>query len=105
MKHIAVGCGLGTLGKNTLLINPKYGNRLTVGAILTDLELESDELCEEQCIHGCKICIKSCPVGAISQDSVNQLLCRTNAYGKTAKGFDTVDCNLCRTKCPKQLGT
>ena len=39
MKHTAVLCGIGALGKNTLLLNPQYGNELTIGVILTDLNL------------------------------------------------------------------
>ncbi|MBV7272834.1 epoxyqueuosine reductase [Clostridium sp. PL3] len=38
MKHAAVNAGIGTLGKNTLLINKNYGNRLIIGTILTNLE-------------------------------------------------------------------
>ena len=39
MKHTAVLCGIGALGKNTLLLNPQHGNELTIGVILTDLNL------------------------------------------------------------------
>ncbi|HEX3075395.1 MAG TPA: epoxyqueuosine reductase [Lachnospiraceae bacterium] len=104
MKHAAVNAGIGTMGKNTLLINPKYGNRLTVGAILTNLELSSDEYAEPSCINGCNICVKSCPVQAISAELVNQKLCRSNTYGKTERGFDTVECNHCRSVCPMRFG-
>ena len=44
MRHAAVQAGLGSLGKNTLFINRLYGNFLTLGAILTDLDLQSDPL-------------------------------------------------------------
>lgn len=104
MKHTAVCCGLGVMGKSTLLINPVYGNRLTVGAILTDLELRSDPLCEDLCIKGCTKCVDSCPVGAIKDGHVDQHLCRSNAFGKTARGFDTVECNKCRVVCPMRFG-
>ncbi len=30
LKHAAVNCGLGRLGKSTLLLNPKYGNLLII---------------------------------------------------------------------------
>lgn len=103
MKHAAILAGLGTLGKSTLLLNPQYGNLLTIGALLTDLELPSDELCEDLCIAGCTKCLDACPVHAIDE-TVNQKQCRTNTYGKTARGFDTVDCNLCRTVCPLRYG-
>ncbi len=100
MKDIAVKAGLGTVGKSTLLLNKRYGSMLTLGAVLIDLELESDAYAEDVCIKGCRKCIESCPVSAIGDNTVNQKLCRQNAYGKTARGFDTVDCNLCRTVCP-----
>lgn len=104
MKHTAVLCGLGQLGKSSLLLNPIFGNRLTVGAILTDLELKSDELSENICIAGCTKCEDACPVRAIQNQQVNQKLCRPNTYGKTARGFGTVNCNQCRSVCPMRLG-
>lgn len=104
MKHAAVLSGLGEIGKSTLLLNPQYGNLLTLGAILTNLDLKSDELSESVCIKGCRKCIDACPVHAINNGTVNQKLCRLNAYGKTARGFDTVDCNKCRVVCPMRYG-
>lgn len=104
MKHAAVNAGIGTLGKNTLLLNAKFGNRLTVGVILTNLELGSDDYAESICIEGCNLCVKSCPVKALGEESVIQKLCRINAYGKTERGFDTVACNKCRTVCPMRFG-
>lgn len=104
MKHTAVLCGIGQLGKSTLLLNPKFGNLLVVGAILTNLKLESDEFCDSICIKGCTKCLDSCPTHAIENGSVNQKLCRLNTYGKTARGFDTVECNVCRRVCPMKYG-
>lgn len=34
---------------------------------------------------------------------VDKLALRT-AYGKTVRGFDTVECNKCRTICPRRFG-
>jgi len=104
MKHTAAACGLGSIGKSSLLINPQFGNRLTVGAVLTDIELLPDPIQPELCIPGCSQCIDSCPVRAIHEGRVDQKLCRPNTYGKTARGFDTVDCNRCRTVCPLRNG-
>lgn len=104
MKHAAVNAGLGTLGKSTLLLNPDYGNMLTIGAILTDLELESDPLDESICIEDCTICITHCPVSALDGIRANQKACRKNTFGETARGFSTVDCNTCRTVCPMRFG-
>lgn len=104
MKHTAVLCGLGQLGKSTLLLNPKYGNRLTIGAILLNVKLRSDEMSENICIPGCNKCAEGCPAHAIADGCVNQKLCRPNTYGLTARGFQTVDCNVCRSVCPMRNG-
>lgn len=104
MKAAAVSCGLGQMGKSTLLLNETYGNRLVLGIVLTDMELISDPLASNICIPGCTKCIDSCPTGAISADGVNQKTCRLNTYGHTKRGFDTVDCNKCRAICPRAMG-
>lgn len=104
MKHAAVCAGIGEIGKSTLLINPKYGNMLVLGAILTNLDLKSDELCTGVCIRGCHKCMDACPAHAIENGSVIQQRCRTNTYSETARGFSTVDCNQCRVVCPMRFG-
>lgn len=104
MKHVALMAGIGSLGKNTLLINKDYGNRLIVGCVLTDLIIESDELPAEVCLEHCNLCVQSCPARAISEGGVEQKQCRMNSYGKTKRGFDTVECNRCRTICPMRFG-
>lgn len=100
LKHLAVQAGLGLMGKSTLFIHQNFGNMVTLGAILTDMELQSDPLSQNLCIANCRKCIDSCPVNAIDNGTVNQKLCRVHTYGKTARGFDTVDCNQCRIVCP-----
>jgi epoxyqueuosine reductase QueG len=104
MKHAAVLAGLGTLGKNTLLLNRDYGNLLVIGAVLTNLDIESDEPAESICIEDCNLCIKNCPAGALDGQRAVQKACRTNAYGTNKRGFGTVDCNKCRTICPRRFG-
>ena len=104
MKHTAVACGIGQIGKSSLLLSPQYGNRLTLGAILTNVDFESDPLSESICISGCTKCLNSCPVSAIQNEAVTQKECRQNTYGSTARGFDTVDCNKCRSECPMKDG-
>ena len=104
MKHAAVQAGIGTLGKSTLLLNREYGARLNIGAVLTNLPLDSDEPAAPCCLPGCHICLDSCPVQAISEQGVDQKLCRNHAYGTNARGFDVVNCNQCRVKCPVAFG-
>ncbi len=104
MKHAAACAGLGTLGKSTLLLNGDFGNRLTFGAVLTELNLESDPLTDKLCIEGCELCIKSCPSGALDGIHAKQSKCRPNTYGKNARGFAVVNCNKCRVVCPMRFG-
>ena len=105
MKHAAVQAGLGALGKSTLLLNERFGNRLTLGAVLTDRAIPSDPLAEGVCLPGCRICVDGCPAQAIADGRVIQKLCRLHAYGKNARGYDTVDCNRCRASCPMGAGS
>jgi epoxyqueuosine reductase QueG len=104
MKHAAVQAGLGTLGKSTLLLNKRYGNMLILGAILTDIVLQSDPLAKSICIPDCELCMKSCPTQALNRGGVSQYRCRPNTYGRNARGFETVNCNTCRTVCPMRFG-
>lgn len=104
MKHAAVRAGLGTLGKNTLLINKKYGNMISIGAVLTELELESDPPSEEMCIKGCRLCLDNCQAKALDGKTANQSLCRHYAYETNSRGFPVVNCNKCRLVCPRAFG-
>jgi epoxyqueuosine reductase QueG len=104
MPHAAVLAGLGSLGKNLLLINELYGNFLTLGAILTNLELKSDSLPDELCIKNCRLCLDNCPVKALDGKTVNQKLCRPHTYATNDRGFNVVNCNMCRTICPMKFG-
>ncbi len=103
MRHAAVLAGLGSLGKNTLLISRLYGNFLTLGAILTNLYLKSDSLSEELCIANCRLCLDNCPVKALNGKTTNQKLCRPHTYTTNDRGFDVVICNKCRTICPRKF--
>ncbi len=72
MRHSGYLAGLGVLGKNTLLINEKYGNMIQIGAVLVDIELEGDPLIEDAlCPTNCNICIDSCPQKALDGKTVN----------------------------------
>lgn len=77
LKHCARDAGLGTIGENTLLINPEFGNRLALAAVITDREIEPPLPVPvlPQCTR-CNRCIQSCPAGAISNGTVDCMACR-----------------------------
>ncbi len=104
MKHAGELAGLGHIGKNTLLNNPRYGNRLMLGAVLTNLELPSDPLSEGfVCPPDCRICLDSCPQKALDSITLNQSRCRELIYGTDGHGQRVCNCNRCRTLCPQAL--
>jgi epoxyqueuosine reductase len=105
LKHAAQLCGLGVIGKSTLLINRKFGNLIRLGVILTDAELEGDMLEDFVfCKDSCNLCIKSCPVNAIEGTSVIQKKCRPNSSITNKKGYSLYTCNTCRKVCPYRAG-
>ena len=104
MRHAAVLAGVGSMGKNTLVINEKCGNMINIGAVLTNLDLCSDPLSKEMCITGCHLCIDNCPQKALNGLTVNQKLCREFTYSNNKRGFGVCNCNKCRVNCPKAFG-
>ncbi len=105
LKHAAHLSGLGVIGKNTLLINKKYGNLIRLGAILTDAKLEGDCIDDSVlCKDTCNLCLKSCPVNAINGNIVIQKKCRPNSGITNKKGYSLYICNTCRKVCPYRAG-
>jgi epoxyqueuosine reductase QueG len=100
LKHAAEACGLGHIGKNTLLINEKYGNRLYLGAVLTNIELTSDPLAQNLCYEKCDICLKACPEAALDGITINQKKCRKSCGSSTPGGGFIYSCFTCRKICP-----
>jgi epoxyqueuosine reductase QueG len=100
LKHAAQLAGLGTLGKNTVLLHPRFGNRLWLGAVLTDLELEPDPLLEKQCMDSCRLCLNACPKAALDGTTINQKLCRENSFRASEGGGWFYSCCRCLQACP-----
>ena len=102
LRHAGWLAGLGVLGKNTLLTNGQYGNRLSLGALLLNIELEGDPMVAPSfCLPTCRLCIDACPVGALNGETVNQRLCRGQCEGRTKKNEPIYTCNVCRRVCPR----
>lgn len=106
-KHAAVLAGLGYMGKSSLVITPRYGNRCYFSSIVTNAPLEPDEPFEEDLCKDCVACIKACPVKAISDSgAVDKELCydycrtKRDEYPLT-QGLYT--CRECRRVCPYSI--
>jgi epoxyqueuosine reductase QueG len=104
-KHAAQAAGLGKLGKNSLLIAPRFGNRLHLVSVLTDLILVPDLVMDwEPCPEECTRCLRACPAGAIAEGQrVDQALCRPVVMQRLPKGTIIESCWACRKACPAGL--
>jgi len=71
LKHIAQLAGLGSLGRNSLLVNGTYGNLLRLSGVVTRAVFTPDTPdFSDPCPPNCSLCIDACPVGAIGDRSV-----------------------------------
>ena len=104
-KHAAQAAGLGKLGKNSLLIAPRFGNRVHLVSVVTDIALAPDPVMDwEPCPERCTLCMRACPAGAIGEGQrVDQALCRSVMIQRLPKGTVVEGCWACRRICPANL--
>jgi len=114
LPPIAEKAGLGEVGRMTTLVHPKFGPRVRLALVTTDLPLVFDTpktfglktFCEV-----CNRCSKTCPGKAISPDDIEAL------EGKGTKGWSLkqedcyavwrrvgTDCGVCLSVCPFSQG-
>ena len=119
LKTSAVRCGLGSQGKNTLLITPKYGPRIRLIAVLTNAELDTDEPFTDDLCGDCEKCVKACPTKALEPYQITITRCLTYAaeqpHAKDVPGEvrqiekkltrrptpnSYIECTICIDACP-----
>jgi ferredoxin len=108
LPPLAVRAGLGELGRNNILIADRYGSRVRIGAVTTDLPLASDapvSLGADHFCARCRKCAESCPSGALSSGDKEWVrgvskwpthVERCYAYWRVTG----TDCGVCMAVCP-----
>jgi epoxyqueuosine reductase len=105
LKHAGALAGLGVLGKNTLLMNERFGNMIWLGAILVSINLQADPIASyEGCTPEYTLCMDSCPQHALDGITIDQKLCRERSISHTQGGGWILSCNICRRICPYHAG-
>lgn len=103
--------GLGWVGKNTLLINPKMGSYFFLAELIVDLDLEYDIPIKDHC-GTCTRCIEACPTEAISPEGYVMDGSKCISYltielkEKIPEAFEgkmggyMYGCDICQQVCP-----
>ena len=80
-RHLGIEAGLGTFGLEVNILTPKFGPRVYLTGILTELELEPDTpMTEQVCIgESCSRCLYSCPTDAVEHYAINKRNCAVEA--------------------------
>ncbi len=73
-RHSAVAAGLGSFGRNNLVLHPRFGSRVIFTEVLTDLELPGDPPLEERLCDDCMECVETCPSGALEVEGRTDVL-------------------------------
>ena len=102
-KLSAFEAGLGVYGRSGLILHPELGNRMSIGTILTDAELEPDaRLTDFRPCTSCDLCIRKCPAHAYDPEksypeSWSRAKCTAKRDQLAAEGLY---CHNCFAVCP-----
>jgi ferredoxin len=112
-RHAAYASGLGTFGLCDGLITP-VGKAMRTASVVARIQVpptprpytDHHEYCLFFTKGICGVCIKRCPVEAITEAGKDKPTCRghlfpvTQDYVTSEYGFDGYGCGLCQTKVP-----
>lgn len=108
-KVLAVESGIGWRGKNTNTINRDLGSYFFISVILTELEFSFPKLTKTDHCGTCRLCIDSCPTGALEPYKIDARKCisyqtiedrQPNVLENKDKHNWVYGCDICQEVCP-----
>jgi epoxyqueuosine reductase len=110
-KAWAREAGLGWPGRHSILVNKKIGSFFFIGISVLDIELDYDKPFNEDLCGLCRLCIESCPTGAITENKtidVRKCISYLTIESKLPVPDDLVEkmegrvfgCDRCQEVCP-----
>jgi epoxyqueuosine reductase len=110
-RELAQRAGLGWIGKNSMLINPKAGSTFFLAEILLGIELEPDQPFAPDHCGNCTRCINACPTQCILPNrTINANHCISYLTIENKKDIPAelrqpinnwiFGCDICQEVCP-----
>lgn len=108
-RYWASRAGLGWIGRNGMLVNPRLGTFTFIGTLITSLDLEPNKEMGNRC-GTCRRCVDACPTNAILNKTINARRCLSyqtiekrgdidNELIEVAKNT-LYGCDRCQLACP-----
>ena len=111
-REWALRAGLGWVGKNTLVIDPKKGSFFFLAELIVDIALQYDEPISDYC-GTCTRCIDACPTDAITENGYELDASKCISYATIELKDETLPesfrgkmedwifgCDICQDVCP-----
>lgn len=103
--------GLGWQGRHSIMINKEIGSFFFIGILMLNIELVYNETFKGEYCGNCRLCIESCPTGAINENrTIDARKCISNRTIENRgpipeeiipkMGGRVYGCDLCQEVCP-----